>query len=109
MASLSDLDLLCPVQRGSWSAAAAAAAAASCSGCSTSWLGSIPTGDDADDVGAAAAAGAGAGFAAIGERTPLLQRLCSSSSSWPIKFRLGEMMGRATFTSLYASGSDSDL
>lgn len=30
-------------------------------------------------------------------------RLCSSSSSWPIKLRFGDMIGRAALTILYAS------
>lgn len=40
---------------------------------------------------------------------PAARKFCSSSSSWPMKFRFGEMIGRANFTSLYASNSDNDL
>lgn len=36
----------------------------------------------------------------MGFSTPLMRRFCSNSSSWPMKLRLGEMMGRAPFTSL---------
>lgn len=37
---------------------------------------------------------------AIGGRMPAARRFCSSSSSCPIKFRFGEMMGRASLTIL---------
>ena len=35
-----------------------------------------------------------------GANCPAARRFCSSSSSWPIKLRLGEMIGRANLTSL---------
>lgn len=44
-----------------------------------------------------------------GSNLPDSRKVCSSSSNWPIKLRFGEMIGRANFTSLYASSNDSDL
>lgn len=44
-----------------------------------------------------------------GSSLPAARKFCSNSSNWPIKFRFGEMIGRANFTNLYASNSDSDL
>lgn len=40
---------------------------------------------------------------------PDARRPCSSSNSWPMKFRFGLMIGRALFTSLYASTIDRPL
>lgn len=44
-----------------------------------------------------------------GSSFPVARRFCSSSSNCPIKLRFGEMIGRANFTNLYASSSESDL
>lgn len=44
-----------------------------------------------------------------GSSFPAARKFCSSSSNWPIKLRFGEIIGRANFTSLYASNSESDL
>lgn len=44
-----------------------------------------------------------------GSNLPASRKFCSSSSNWPIKLRFGEMIGRANFTSLYASSNDNDL
>lgn len=50
------------------------------------------------------------GFEAVGTGSlPAARKLCSSSSSWPMKFRFGDIIGRASFTNLYASINDSDL
>lgn len=50
------------------------------------------------------------GFDAVGTGSlPAARKLCSSSSSWPIKFKFGDIIGRASLTNLYASISDSDL
>lgn len=40
---------------------------------------------------------------------PAARKLCSSSSSWPMKFKFGDIIGLASLTNLYASISDSDL
>ncbi len=40
---------------------------------------------------------------------PAARKLCSSSSNWPMKFKFGDIIGRASLTNLYASISDSDL
>lgn len=56
-------------------------------------------------AGGAAIVGDGGG----GSSLPSAIRFCSSSSSWPMKLRLGEMIGRASFTSWYASSSDRPL
>lgn len=45
-------------------------------------------------------AGTVAVTAGTGAKWPEARRLCSNSSSWPIKLRFGEMMGRASLTSL---------
>lgn len=45
------------------------------------------------ELGAFDADGAGANF-------PVARRFVSNSSSWPMKLRFGEMMGRANFTIL---------
>lgn len=47
--------------------------------------------------------------AGSGASLPAARKFCSSSSNWPIKLRFGDMIGRANFTNLYASSSDSDL
>lgn len=44
-----------------------------------------------------------------GRSIPSATRLCSNSNNWPMKFRFGDMIGRASFTSWYASSSDNDL
>lgn len=40
---------------------------------------------------------------------PAARKLCSNSSNWPMKFKFGDIIGRASLTNLYASISDSDL
>lgn len=44
-----------------------------------------------------------------GLNIPSATRLCSNSNSWPMKFKFGEMIGRACFTNWYASRSVNDL
>lgn len=57
------------------------------------------------DVAVAVAGSSGAELAT----SPDARRPCSSSNSWPMKFRFGLMIGRAFFTSLYASTIDKPL
>lgn len=40
---------------------------------------------------------------------PSAMRLCSNSNNWPMKFKFGEIMGRANLTNWYASRRESDL
>lgn len=56
--------------------------------------GGLTRNDDDDDCGAGSICSVMAGDLSI----PSATRLCSSSSSCPMKLRLGEMMGRAIFT-----------
>lgn len=50
------------------------------------------------------------GFDAVGTGSlPAARKLCSSSNSWPMKFKFGDIIGRASFTNLYASINDNDL
>jgi len=44
-----------------------------------------------------------------GASLPAARKLCSNSSNWPMKFKFGDIIGRASLTNLYASISDSDL
>lgn len=44
-----------------------------------------------------------------GSSLPVSRKFCSNSNSCPIKFRFGDIIGRANFTNLYASISDIDL
>lgn len=44
-----------------------------------------------------------------GSNLPASRKFCSNSNSCPIKFKFGEIIGRANFTNLYASISEIDL
>lgn len=48
-------------------------------------------------------------FGGSGSNWPAARKFCSNSSSCPIKFKFGDIIGRASLTNLYASSNDNDL